>query len=399
MDRPENDLDSLIDRIFALKRDLKATDHTGRYNRLFTRQRKLLATLEKHESFEKGFKLLLDHPDPEIRLMAASYGRTHPGLTDMALSTLRALAAHPGKVGRDAQGTLEWHEKHPEPVVNTAPSRSPIDYPRMPAGFSSAHSEAEIRSVFPSDRADAVAALLRPSIRLWPKPSSGRLLASRFGGMPAVPAGWTWPFEFEEPLLFLAQIDCAAVRAAAGPCELPDSGMLAFFGDHDDVNGCGPTGGGRAYHFPDIGSLKTAALPLDDFEPLVTCDLDFFRTFEIPDPESEFILSLKLSKDERDTYYDLAAAIRSPQDIPERFAKEYVSKLLGWPDLVQDDLGSFGWHIRKAAQPRLLLQIGWYHDGLNWESWGPGGTVYFTMDENSLVARRFGEVELEVQTT
>ena len=145
--------------------------------------------------------------------------------------------------------------------------------------------------------------------------------------------------------------------------------MLALFGDHDDVNGCGPTGSGRVYHFRDMNNLRLAALPLEDLEPLISCGVEFYRTYEIPDPESLVIRSLKLSKEERDTYYDVSAAIGTPREIPERFAKEYISKFFGWLNLVQEDLGSIWWH-RKAGQQQLLVQIGWYHDGQDWRAGG-----------------------------
>jgi len=51
------------------------------------------------------------------------------------------------------------------------------------------------------------------------------------------------------------------------------------------------------------------------------------------------------------------------------------------------------------SSPNLLLQIGWYHNGWDWESWGPGGTLYFTLNEKDIAERRFDRAELDVQCT
>jgi hypothetical protein len=65
------------------------------------------------------------------------------------------------------------------------------------------------------------------------------------------------------------------------------------------------------------------------------------------------------------------------------------NKLLGWPRLVQDDL-SF-WMASGDRPLRLLLQL----DG----DFGPGGSVYFLMNDVDLAARRFGHNEFAVQVT
>ena len=39
-------------------------------------------------------------------------------------------------------------------------------------------------------------------------------------------------------MLFVGQIDCAALRGLPGAELLPPHGVLAFFGDHDAVQGC-----------------------------------------------------------------------------------------------------------------------------------------------------------------
>jgi uncharacterized protein YwqG len=278
------------------------------------------------------------------------------------------------------------------------PDRTRLSYPPLPMGYSRAQAETEIRAAFPADLGESVTGLLRPSTRIWPIPTSGNSVTSRFGGIPSVPSGWTWPVPAGETFLFLGQIDCAEVHAIAGSSALPENGMLAFFGDEEEVNGCGPGLGGLIYYFEDTTNLRPATLPHENFKPLISCDVTFYNKWEIPDPESLSVRALKLSKEERDTYYDVSDAIGKPPGVEERHAKEYISKFFGWPNLVQGDLDSIFQH-GNYTQPNLLTQIGWYHDGDRWESWGPGGTLYFTLSESDLAARRFGEAELEVQSS
>jgi hypothetical protein len=300
-------------------------------------------------------------------------------------------------IGDFAKGLLEAKGTAPGSTVSAHQKLFPFE--PLPPKCSRTQAETLIRQAFPGKRGDTIVALLRPSIRPWPKQTSDNSSASRFGGMPAVPLGWSWPHESEEPLLFLAQIDCAQVYAAVGPSKLPESGVLCFFGDHDDVTGCFPSGGGKVYRFPDTARLRLAASPLDDFEPLITCGLDFYSHFELPDPKSTAIAPLDLTSDEREIYVRLHKSI-TMFGYPEPRWTTDISKLLGWPDLVQNDLGDDMFSSRNPeAGASLLLQIGAYRDGTDLEGWGPGGLLYFTLNWADLAARRFGEAELEVQST
>jgi len=53
--------------------------------------------------------------------------------------------------------------------------------------------------------------------------------ASRLGGLPELPSDLDWPVESGVPMMFIAQIDLASVRAEAGESALPPSGYLWFF--------------------------------------------------------------------------------------------------------------------------------------------------------------------------
>ena len=75
--------------------------------------------------------------------------------------------------------------------------------------------------------------------RFVPAESGLPVGASRFGGQPDVPAGFTWPvFETAvpedetvkpRPLAFLAQFDCASLAPLDREGLLPKTGLLSFF--------------------------------------------------------------------------------------------------------------------------------------------------------------------------
>jgi uncharacterized protein YwqG len=215
-----------------------------------------------------------------------------------------------------------------------------------------------------------------------------------------VPDGWIWPCEdqYEEPFWFLAQINCAELGQLARAFGLPSEGLLAFFGDHDDVNGCDPTGGGACFYFPDTSLLAPAALPLDDFTPQISCGLGFYETFELPHPFSSPIEALDLRKEEGDLYSHLWKSFKYFGLSEERGIGDDNSKLFGWPDLVQGELTQLGAH-NDSKKARLLLQLGDYHDGTEWHWWGPGGLVFFTLGEKDIAEANFGRAEIEGQCT
>jgi uncharacterized protein YwqG len=389
-----SDVSALVDGIVDYTLEIESTHHAGRHNRLYARRKQLIETLTNHEASESGYLALLNHENAKVRLSTAWDCRYKNILTERVTSTLNALAALPGEIGDSARNCLQ---KEDFKTTSPPPSKT-ILYDAQPEGCTRTQAVSIIGVAFSDAWLQSILDLLRPSIRLWPKPVSQNPIASRFGGMPVVPTRWAWPVENDEPLLFLAQINCAEVKAYAGSEALPSAGLLAFFGDGDDVNGCGPTGGGRVYYFPDISHLNVAEKPLYDFEPQISCGLSFYNSFELPDPKNKLVTALNLSAEERDAYCDVSGKI-AKFGLPSDWASVYNSKLFGWPKLVQGELDIIKYYQRIGMHPILLIQIGWYHDGAEWEGWGPGGLVYFVIDETALTEGRFEAAELDMQCT
>lgn len=85
--------------------------------------------------------------------------------------------------------------------------------------------------------------------------------ASRLGGAPDLPAGFTWPTNLEKPLTFLAQINLSDIKVKL----LPASGWLLFFLDERNLpwEPSPPDSGTfRVMYLPgDAGPLKRAVHP------------------------------------------------------------------------------------------------------------------------------------------
>jgi Domain of unknown function (DUF1963) len=141
--------------------------------------------------------------------------------------------------------------------------------------------------------------------------------------------------------------------------------------------------------------LRPAPAPVPEFHELPRCGLAFYDAFGLPHPLSEIVYRLGLTPDEAQNYSDLRGRLNGLGRADR--SQMLASKLLGWPDLIQRDLGEDSGE--PDAGESLLLQLGWYHDGARYESWGPGGQVYFILDEEALARGRFGLAAMEMQCT
>jgi hypothetical protein len=383
-----------IDEIAALTAQIETTSHTGRRNRLIDLRGRVLDAIDASPERSAMLRALLAHPRPSVRMVAAWRCGWRHVETQESERVVTALAEGGGAFSGDAKRWLESRERmaayRPE-----APMREALAYEPPPKGCSFEAADAFIAGAVSPKRARALVPLLRRSIRLWPRAHGGDPRASCLGGLPGLPPGYAWPTFEDEPRLFLGQINCAEIHAAIGDNPLPPQGLLQFYGDHDEVYGCGPMDSGATLFFPDPGALQPAAAPIAGFLELPRCGLDAIATVELPHPKSETIADLAFSPAEQKAYCDLRAklaALNGPAQWPE-----FGSKIFGWPDLIQRDLGDDCGE--PGAGAALLLQIGWFHDGAKSECWGPGGLVYFILNEEAIVAGRFEGAAMEMQCT
>ncbi len=380
--------------IAALTAKMEATDHIGRHNRLFTRRSRLFDAIDADPERLALLRTLLEYPQSSVRMVAAWRCGWRQVLLDEAERVVTELAEQRDEIGREAQSWLESRTRMASEYRREQPPPRTLSYDSMPAGCSRAAATELISGSVPEERARTFLPLLRRAIRIWPRAHADDPGASCFGGLPMLPEGCAWPSCEDEPSLFLGQINCAELHAAVGANPFPKRGLLQFYGDHDEVNGCGPGGLSAVLYFPDLGALHPAPAPIVDFVELPGCGVEFYETVELPDPLSDLIARLQLSPGEKKAYADLrgklAALGGDAGQWPDR-----PSKLLGWPDLIQRDLGEdFG---EIGAGEALFLQIGSYHDGAEWQDWGPGGLVYFILSETAIAEARFERAAMEMQ--
>ncbi len=387
------------------------SEHIGRHNRQVTRSFRILDLLKARTDGTLGaLKPLLANADLHIRFAAAMQYRTVD--RDAYLSVMRELAQRKDGIASEARSGLEEDERERErkPYVP-----SPEQQTRMrerltrralrppPPGRSRDDIAKQLRAAFPSGEIAAqILALARAAIGLWPQAldADASPTSSRIGGLPEIPVGWSWPVcNADEPLLFLAQIDCAELAHLPAAAALPRSGRLVFFGDHDWANGCCPDFDPWAvvHYWPETLALHLAEPPVEDFKILPSCALKFFETVDLPHPLSDAIVALDLDKENRDRYSDIREAVAEQAFGAKRHSGIDTSKMFGWPDLVQCDLEQTeariedGWH--------LLLQLGNYENGSEAHGWGPGGNLYFMIRDADLAAGRYDRCEVEMQCT
>lgn len=220
---------------------------------------------------------------------------------------------------------------------------------------------------------DTVELVPRPDL-----PPSQRPGASRFGGIPDLPAGVRWPRGGGRPLTLLLQLDLTDLDGIAGADVLPGAGTLSFF---YDVIGQ-PWGYShkertrwRVLYLPASDPLRPAPHPKGLVPELVLPAVSASCQHAVTFPGTCSDLAA-ISDDDEDLYRELVLG-----------GDRIRHLLLGHPDPIQRDPVGDGW--------RSLLQLD--SDPLLGTMWGDTGKLHWTIPEGALAARRFDTVGLELQ--
>lgn len=246
---------------------------------------------------------------------------------------------------------------------------------------------------------------------------------TRFGGRPDVPADFEWPTFTADtfyddtvkprPLAFLAQFDCGALGPMDPEGLLPRSGLLSFFYELGSARwGFDPADAGcaRVYWFDSTEPLSPAPFPKD--------------------LEDEFRLPRLRIQAKPDRSYASWAdfeQIQPDDSLFEQYIEAYetvggsgeCSKLLGWPDIIQDnmtlecELVSRGYNLggledipptisdREGAASlqnwRLLFQLDSFEMDDFDLNFGDDGALYFYIRTEDLKAHRFDRVWVILQ--
>lgn len=384
--------------------------HVGRSNRLTDRIWGAARELETRDPALNCLRGLLQHPDREVRYGAAvQFKNVDRAFFKQALADLAKVT---DAVGRDAGDFLRnvirderAGKDSYEPAIDLGvPSAEDAWQSRNPPpkAMSLAQIRRQLACTMSPEFAGRVQGLARPAIGLWPQRPRGELsvMASRLGGMPHAPPDWSWPMCETEPLFFLGQINCAELRGLPAAEKLPPSGLLAFFADHDAVNGCTSAyeGAFAVYYWTDLDRLVPAKPSVELQETIPLCALAFRPMIDLPDPTSRPIAGFNWGRDDGLAYHDLREAIRN-HGIPEQsWDSISYAKLFGWPDWVQYESEQMA-ELDKQHGLNLLLQLDNFTDGAKWAEWGDGGSLYFLIRDADLAAWRFDHCEFEMQGT
>ena len=173
-------------------------------------------------------------------------------------------AAFQRGVRANAKGALDWLDK-PAQEFAPEPLREPqilwqCDHP-PPAPLTRDEIAERLRRSVPASR-DRLMNLALPAIGLWPpRRADIPAVASRFVGTP--PAPGLRMADLRGRADAVCQIDCAELRGLPAAEPLPPHGVLAFFGDHDAVQGGDSLGMSAVYHWPDADRLVAAQPPIE----------------------------------------------------------------------------------------------------------------------------------------
>lgn len=251
-----------------------------------------------------------------------------------------------------------------------------------------------------------------------------QLCGTRFGGRPDVPPDFVWPvFEGEDydgelqerPLSFLAQFNCGELSAYDSERLLPDHGLLSFFYQTESAAwGFDPADKGcaRVFWFEDTSILSAADYPAEMEDELKFPMLRIEMTQEPSYPGWDDFTERYPDTD--DEAFEEALEELGVEEPEER------SKLLGWPDVIQNSMAAEcelvaqdhylgdGWQdvpedVRQQAEAtaldrwRLLFQL----DTVEHEDFclmfGDAGRIYFYIPKEDLQARRFDRAWLILQ--
>jgi len=262
--------------------------------------------------------------------------------------------------------------------------------------------------------ADDLMAMVKPAIHIKTTRIADEtqlpIGASKFGGSPDLPAGFSWPLWNFEPLTFIGQLRMSDVAPYDTEKVLPSTGQLYFFYEIDEM----PSGS----HPLDKDSCKVLYLadenvPLErlrsfavqgkvrQIKPLPPCTLELSEELSLPTGR-KVQAKFHFADEQMDRYWNLLNAVE--------LATRPMHHLLGHPNPAQDDdmelecqLASNGiilggpegyrnprrYELEAGASDwRLLLQIDTDEDGLG-KMWGDAGLIYYWIQRQALQARNF----------
>lgn len=241
-----------------------------------------------------------------------------------------------------------------------------------------------------------------PATVLTPEPvpiESLAIGASRFGGVPDLPGDFPWPEVDDVPLQFLAQLDLAAISAAAPESTPIESGWLLFFANTEEVTDNYAPNEVVAYAVHQIAAgtaLERRGTP-DGIEEFPCCRLVAEENFDL----GNFDPSAVDGPPNDEELEGLGALLEDQAEGEWRETFGVPHQLFGKPHSIQGEVDeeAFEMHRKRLKltdpNPALLLQVA--SDDRAGFMWGDAGALYFMIQVEDFEAGRFDRTLLAHQ--
>jgi uncharacterized protein YwqG len=232
--------------------------------------------------------------------------------------------------------------------------------------------------------------------------------SSKFGGLPDLPSHFVFPKYHNGYLTFLAQINLQETNHFDKNHLLPDTGILFFFYDVIEQ----PWGIDEEdkesfkilYFDGDVNELKRTSYPkiTEDYFPLPSFKIAFMEYLSLPEDP----IDLELNDEELDNFYEFRSEFMQST---EEASSNPMHYMLGEPYNVQNNVfeeliyyeneGQINWDSTeidaKSKELVLLFQMD-SDDDLD-VMWGDAGMLYFCIEKQDLLHKRFNEVKFTLQ--
>jgi len=214
--------------------------------------------------------------------------------------------------------------------------------------------------------------------------------SSKIGGSPDLPAGWEFPCYEDNYLTFMLQVNLSEAKPYDIDNLLPESGILYLFYEaleqpwgFDGDEGCFKV----LYYDGDLGGLERKESPSSrtEFVAFPAFQLSFETMVTLPESPENLDFA---DDDEEANYFDFRQELVSPEDRNGKVVQAHY--MLGEPLIIQEEL------FEDGKDPVLLFQI----DSDKKQAdvmWGDSGMLYFCMEKEDLMEKRFDRVRFTLQ--
>lgn len=218
--------------------------------------------------------------------------------------------------------------------------------------------------------------------------------SSKIGGSPDLPAGWEFPRYGDDYLTFMLQVNLSEAKSYDKDNMLPEHGILYLFYEaleqpwgFDGDEGCFKV----LYYDGDLGGLERKKSPSSrvEFVAFPAFQLSFETIVTLPESPENLDFA---DEEEEENYFNFRQELVQPEDEDGKVMPAHY--MLGEPMSIQNDV--FEELFEDGKDPVLLFQIDSDEEDME-VMWGDSGMLYFCMEKEDLMEKRFDRVRFTLQ--